>query len=500
MKPKFKKPSKEVSERMKRVKSKDTSIEKAMEKILGDIGLEYERQPNLLGKPDFKIKGTKILIFCDSSFWHGRRRREVSGEAFKKNRKFWTYKLIENLKRDQRTNMKLRKNGWSVNRFWDSDILKRPDKVKSRLRRTIMHKTGKRPTAIDIYCGAGGLTLGLKRAGFDVVAGVEIDSEIAKTYEANHPTVRLLKRDIREVTGKEILELAGLDEVDLIAGCPPCQGFCSLTNKYKREDSRNDLVLEMARLIEEIKPKMVMMENVPGITTRGKSILEEFVKRLESIGYVTNMEVLQMADYGVPQFRRRFVLLAGRGFKIDFPKKMHCKEGDEKRRLKPWLTLADVIKNMGKPITLSQAKATGSPQKFNWHVVRDLSEISIKRLEALKAGSNRASLPKELRPKCHANSNRGFINVYGRLIWDQTPPTITSGFVTPAMGRFGHPGELRTLSVREAAMIQTFPMSYEFKTDFMKTACDLVGNALPPKFAEKAAKACLKAFLNNKVV
>ena len=321
MKPKFEKPQKAVSDRMKRIKSKDTSLERSMERILNELVVKFDKQPNLLGKPDFRIIGTKVLIFCDSSFWHGRRESEVSGEAFKKNREFWTNKLAENRRRDQRTNRKLRKDGWSVHRFWDSDILNKPDKVRGRLRRLIDRRAGKKLTAIDLYCGAGGLTLGLKRAGFDVVAGVEIDPEIVKTYEANHPKTKVIKRDIQEVTGKEILEMAGLEEVDLIAGCPPCQGFSSLTSKYKKKDPRNDLILEMARIVEEIRPKMVMMENVPGIAARGKHLLDEFVARLESLGYVINMEVLQLADYGVPQFRRRFVLLAGKRFPIDFPKK-----------------------------------------------------------------------------------------------------------------------------------------------------------------------------------
>jgi DNA mismatch endonuclease (patch repair protein) len=143
MKPRFEGLSKETSKRMKRVKSKDTSIEKVMEKMLEDLCIEYEKQPNLLGKPDFRIRGTKVLIFCDSSFWHGRRESEISGKAFKKNREFWTKKLVENRKRDQRINRALRRSGWSVQRFWDSDILKRPDKVKNRLRRVIDWQTDK---------------------------------------------------------------------------------------------------------------------------------------------------------------------------------------------------------------------------------------------------------------------------------------------------------------------------------------------------------------------
>ena len=352
-------------------------------------------------------------------------------------------------------------------------------------------------TVIDLFCGAGGLTLGLKRAGFNVVAGIELNTEIAKTYKANHPTTKLLIKDVREINGKEILELTGLKEIDLVAGCPPCQGFTTLTTKYHRKDPRNDLVLEMARLIEEIMPKMVMMENVPGLATRGKPLLDEFVERLESLGYLVNKDILQMADYGVPQSRRRLVLLAGKGFHIPLPKRTHCRKGDGKRKLKSWLTLADVIGNMGEPVTLSKAIEGGGPQRFNWHVVRDLREISIERLKALKAGSSRSSLPTELRPKCHIKSNKGFQNVYGRLSWKQTPPTITSGCTTPCMGRFGHPDELRTISVREAASIQTFPRQYKFDTKFMDAACDLVGNALPCHFACIAAKTCFRAIENH---
>src|SRR3990172_6723882 len=124
-----------------------------------------------------------------------------------------------------------------------------------------MNQDGKSLTAIDLFCGAGGLTVGIKRAGFDVVVGVELNPEIAKTYRSNHPTTKLLIKDVRETSGEEILDLVGLKEVDLVAGCPPCQGFSKLTDKYQNGDSRNDLVLEMARLIEEITPKMVMMEN-----------------------------------------------------------------------------------------------------------------------------------------------------------------------------------------------------------------------------------------------
>lgn len=133
----FKKPTKEVSERMKKVRGHGTKLEEKMEDILKSLGIKYQKQPNLRGHPDFRIKKTNILVFCDSSFWHGRREKEITGKAFKKNRKFWQNKLLYNKRRDQRINHILRKNGWSVWRFWDTDILRKPDKVKNRLRRAI---------------------------------------------------------------------------------------------------------------------------------------------------------------------------------------------------------------------------------------------------------------------------------------------------------------------------------------------------------------------------
>ena len=339
-------------------------------------------------------------------------------------------------------------------------------------------------TAIDLFCGAGGLSLGLERAGFRVVSAVEVKKEIAKTYKANHPRTKVVIDDIRNVTGATLLNSLQSRKVDMVAGCPPCQGFSSLTRKYHREDPRNTLVLEMARIIEETNPEMVMMENVPGLATAGKKFLDEFVKRLQAKGYVINMGVLQLADYGVPQTRRRFVLLAGKGFEIPLPKPVNRK-----------LTTQDAIGRIKeRPVTLAYAMENGGPQKFNWHIIRNLKPLSIKRLKALKAGNSRFMLPKKLRPRCHANSEKGFQNVYGRMSWRQVPPTITSGCTTPCMGRFGHPSQLRTISVREAALIQTFPKNYKFETQYMDTACDLVGNALPPKFAELVAVACLMSY------
>lgn len=352
-------------------------------------------------------------------------------------------------------------------------------------------------TAIDLFSGAGGLTIGLKRAGFKVVAAVEIDGEITKTYQKNHPEVKLLIKDIRNVKGDDLLKLTGLKKIDLVAGCPPCQGFSKLTDKCHKRDNRNELVLEMARLVSELKPAICMMENVPGLAKRGFSLLKKFEKKLELMGYVITKGILQMADYGVPQSRRRLVLLAGKGFKIPLPDPTHSRSVDIDSKMKSWITLKKILKKDNEPVSFSAAKQDGGPGKFNWHIVRDLKPISIKRLKFLTAGGSRLVLPKKIRPTCHKNT-KGFQNVYGRMNWDSIAPTITSGCVTLSAGRFGHPRKSRTISVREAATIQTFPNRYIFNTDKIDVACMLIGNALPPRFAKIVSLQCYNALIVQK--
>jgi DNA (cytosine-5)-methyltransferase 1 len=341
-----------------------------------------------------------------------------------------------------------------------------------------------RPIAIDLFAGCGGLSKGLQKAGFDVRAAVEIDAAAAKSYRKNHPTTNLIERDICQVSAVELKKLCGGKPIALLAGCAPCQGFCSLTVKNRREDPRNELVLQMAKLIEELNPEAVMMENVPGLEQRGALIFWQFVAHIKILGYQPEWHVVQMADYGVPQSRRRLVLLAGRGFKIPFPKNTHVKNPTPDSKLKKWLTLRDVIASEPKPITMSEAWKSGGPKKHKWHVVRDIQPQVAARLNAAIPGKTWLALEESLRPECHRSGYKGFTNTYGRMSWEQTPVTMTGGCTTPCKGRFGHPDSDRTtISVREAAMIQTFPRSYKFDTDHMEAVCEMIGNAVPPKFA-----------------
>lgn len=343
----------------------------------------------------------------------------------------------------------------------------------------------KKYTAVDIFSGGGGLSVGLEAAGFDAVAAVEVEPHAAATFKANHPTARMYCQDVRTVTG-DMLASAADGEVDVIAACPPCQGFSSLTRKYRRKDERNTLVGEVGRLADELRPSAIMMENVPGLTQRGKPLFDALLEQLEDIGYETNWSVLQVADYGVPQRRRRLVMLAGLGFRIPMPEATHSKSGDD-GKLK-WRTVRETIAGMEEPITFQKAREHGSAQEYGWHVVRQLSSINIERFKWSRPGGSWEDIPEDLRAPCHRNGYKGFSNAYGRMVWDEPSGTITAGCTTFSKGRFGHPEKNRTISLREAALLQTFPPDYRFETEVFDRACEIVGNALPPVFAEAVAR------------
>ncbi|MCK4626423.1 MAG: DNA cytosine methyltransferase [Phycisphaerae bacterium] len=349
----------------------------------------------------------------------------------------------------------------------------------------------KRFTAVDLFAGGGGLTLGLKRAGFHVVGAVELEPHAFATYKANHPEVHAFKQDVCTVKGACLRKLSPTGQIDLLVGCPPCQGFSSLTSKYRRADPRNALVMEMARLIEEVRPRVVMMENVPGLAMKGRRLFKRFLKALSSLGYVQTHDVLQVADYGVPQSRRRLVLVAGKGFAITLPAPTHARKPDGD--LEPWRPIRTIIEGMSNTVTLSESREHGGPQACDWHVVRTLAPQNRQRLARAKPGEAWTRIPKRLRPNCHKDKSAGFSNVYGRMSWDQVSPTITGGCTTLSKGRFGHPEEDRTISVREAALLQTFPPDYMFDSPFIDRVCDVIGNALPCDFAEILARQCRDA-------
>jgi DNA (cytosine-5)-methyltransferase 1 len=346
--------------------------------------------------------------------------------------------------------------------------------------------------AADLFSGCGGLTLGLKKAGLSVCVAVENDSRVIPTYSANHPSTHVIENDIRSVTGDDLLAKAPRGRIDVLVGCAPCQGFSSLTRKHKREDPRNELVLEMARLIEEVEPRAIAMENVPGLAQHGRHLLDEFMGRLKKLGYYSEWRILQMADYGVPQNRRRLVLTAGRGFVVSLPEATHHKKPQD--GMKAWITLREAIGRFKAPPRLSAARRLGGPAALNWHVVRDLKPVTRERLRAAMPGETWQSVPEHLRPECHQGEYIGFTNVYQRMTWDQLPVTMTSGCTVPAKGRFGHPDRRRTtISVREAATLQSFPARYKFVSDHIDHVCHMIGNAVPPLFGQRLGRRVTEA-------
>lgn len=338
--------------------------------------------------------------------------------------------------------------------------------------------------AVDVFAGAGGLTVGLQKAGFDVVAAIEAAPIPSATYAANHARTRLVVDDVRSV-GRAELDV-GSGSIDLLAACPPCQGFTSLAAKWRRTDPRNVLVLEVARLAEELRPRVVMLENVPRLATTGSELLAELRNRLHSVGYVLSEGVLQAAHYGSPQSRKRLVLVASKVGRIELPAPTH---GDGRRPLRTVRQALRIMKEEPRQFTLESGRRMAAD---DWHVVRSVRPATLSRIQATAAGGVRSQLPEELRPVCHRGSDKGFMNVYGRMSWDEPAPTITGGCTTFSKGRFGHPEHDRTISVREAALLQEFPRRYKFKTTSIDAACEMIGNAFPTSLARAVARQVAK--------
>jgi DNA (cytosine-5)-methyltransferase 1 len=201
-----------------------------------------------------------------------------------------------------------------------------------------------------------------------------------------------------------------------------------------------------------------------------------------------------MADYGIAQSRRRLVLLAWRRRAIEFPERTHARMPKGRSKLKRWRSIREVIGHMSAPITLKTAMKNGGPQRHKWHVVRDIHPRTKRRLKAAQPGRTWLTVPVSVRPDCHQGKYNGFTNVYGRMSWGDPSPTITGGCTTPCKGRFGHPDRRRfTISVREAAILQSFPETYRFGTDKIDAVCEMIGNSVPPSYAKLVGRQIFQA-------
>lgn len=348
--------------------------------------------------------------------------------------------------------------------------------------------------AIDLFCGAGGLSTGLKKSGFRLCLGVDIDEKALKTYKCNLKRTKILKEDIKKVTGEKITELTGINRRDnfLLAGCPPCQGFSSL-GKRDANDEKNELVYEYIRIINELEPSFILMENVPGMSTGvGKEIFKNVVKELEE-NYHVEYATLNAADFGVPQIRKRLVLhgirndvYANLGLDKEkqkiLPKSTHSKE--KKKGYRKWVTVRKAIFDL--PI-LGAGESYDDGIIKN-HKARSLSETNIERLQEIRLhGGNREMISEELQLECHKKENVSYTDTYGIIDPDKPAPTITSGCTIISKGRYCHPTQNRGLSIREAARLQSFDDKFEFQGNMGEMSLQ-IGNAVPPKLAQASGK------------
>lgn len=330
--------------------------------------------------------------------------------------------------------------------------------------------------AIDLFSGCGGLTVGLKLAGFKVVGAVEKEKLAVETYRRNHRKTKVKHGDIRDLDVAEFRRELKLrrGRLDLLAGCPPCQGFSSLRTLQgarKIRDKRNDLVFEFLRFVKEFKPKAIMMENVPGLASDHR--IKSLCRSLRGMGYSCEFRVIDAAHHGVPQRRRRMILLGGKYGRVSFAPEME-----------KMVTVRDAIK--GLPL----------PKKSNDPLHRTLAHYTAKVARIIRRvptnGGSLRALGNRLQLACHENCD-GFNDIYGRMAWNDVAPTITSGCINPSKGRFLHPRQHRAITLREAALLQTFPAGYYISLSRGKyPAAEMIGNALPPKFIKAQAKEVAK--------
>ncbi|MBS1895552.1 MAG: DNA cytosine methyltransferase [Actinobacteria bacterium] len=340
-----------------------------------------------------------------------------------------------------------------------------------------MKKRGPRIVAVDLFCGAGGLSFGLQKAGIAVAAGVDIDPACRYPFEANIDSP-FLEKDVRKLTADHLKPLWKRSDYKVLAGCAPCQPF----SPHRRgadtsSEDRWSLLEEFARLVREGEPEFVTMENVPRVVS--STVFQDFVSELIDLGFEVNYRSCRGIDFGLAQSRRRLVLLASRVGSIEVPT---GRRGDAPR------TVRDEIG------TLPKLKSGGSDPTDPMHRSRNLSEVNLKRIRASRPGGTWEDWPEDLRAPCHRKkSGATFRNVYARMDWDEPAPTITTLAYNFGTGRFGHPEQDRGISLREAAMLQGFPRSYRFVEEnspvHFSSLGRLIGNAVPPPLAEAVGDA-----------
>jgi DNA (cytosine-5)-methyltransferase 1 len=332
--------------------------------------------------------------------------------------------------------------------------------------------------AVDLFCGVGGLTHGLVRGGIDVIAGIDLDGSCRYAYEANN-NADFLETDVKTLDAAMIKKLLGDEALTLLAGCAPCQPFSTYSRSGRKKGSENDweLVGSFGRLVRKVQPDFVTMENVPQVEQH--PVFEEFIANL--VGYSVVWKTIECSTVGVPQTRKRLVLLASRhgSMAIDLPRPISAKT---------------VRQTIGRLPRLSAGQAD---ERDPLHVACRLSDLNLLRIKASKPGGTWRDWKPSLRAACHRRETGDtYPSVYGRMEWDAPAPTITTQCFGYGNGRFGHPQQDRAITLREAAMLQTFPQNYDFvpkggKIKFSQLG-RLIGNAVPVRLGQIIADSFMR--------
>jgi DNA (cytosine-5)-methyltransferase 1 len=336
-----------------------------------------------------------------------------------------------------------------------------------------------KPTAIDLFSGCGGVSLGLAQAGFAVIGAVELDKWAVTNYGRNHRDVDVWNADIRSLSATEVRSRLALQpgQLDVLTACAPCQGFSRLTTRNGAQeglDARNDLVLNTIDFVEAFRPRAVMLENVPQAQVSDQ--MRRVRGELSRLGYRIEERVVDVSRFGVPQRRRRYILIAALNAEPRFASEAS-----------PRVTVRDTIGHLETP---------GSSDDELHDVVENRSMKVGELIAAIpRDGGSRSALGQARQLPCHLRMD-GFKDVYGRMAWDKPAPTITSGFVNPSKGRFLHPEQNRAITPREGALLQGFPANYQISIARGKfAAASLIGNAVPPPFVKRQAEALLASVI-----
>lgn len=352
-----------------------------------------------------------------------------------------------------------------------------------------------RYNVLDLFCGCGGMSWGMAKKGFNIVAGFDIWDVALKTYQLNHKTAQAINMDITDVEPLEVLNSYGIDaqSIDVIIGGPPCQGFSKNTPASWRflEDPRNQLYKSFLRFVRDVDPKIVIIENVAEIYNAFEGVVrEEIINTLKQYGYKVEVKIIDMSKYGIPQKRRRCFFFASRVGLPQFP-------SEQETTLSGWDAISDLpVVNQGegydgmpydtKPLNGYQKHMRQNSTDLYNHIANVMKPKQTARIASIGPGQGLKDLPEELKVK------GGYSGAYGRLDYTSVSPTITRWVFHIGSGRFAHPREIRGLTMREAARIQSFSDDFHFVGSRNEQAGQ-IGNAVPPLFMEQLSEKIIDA-------